>query len=206
MSDKSAGQTHSLRWMTQLQSLGGDPAISSEEWARLLEEYRAYLQVIAVAELPEAIRGKIAASDIVQETILKGFENHNTFQGTTREELAKWLKAILVNQLANSLKAFRAKKRQLSREVSADSSLVCKQQLTPLSSIIAAERNGTVESAVSKLSDEYRESILLRHRDNLTFAEIGKRMGKSEDAARKMWARAVKLLQKELQHDESRPQ
>jgi DNA-directed RNA polymerase specialized sigma24 family protein len=58
-----------------------------------------------------------------------------------------------------------------------------------------------LETAISRLSDEFREAILLRHRDNLTFAEIGLRLRTTEDAARQIWARAVQCLQQELPHE-----
>jgi hypothetical protein len=40
--------------------------------------------------------------------------------------------------------------------------------------------------------------IHLRHRDNQSFAEIGARLGKSADAAGKVWAKALERLQREL--------
>ena len=56
---------------------------------------------------------------------------------------------------------------------------------------------------MSQLPEDYREAILLRHRENLSFVEIGSRMLKSEDAARKTWTRAINQLQQELQRHES---
>jgi hypothetical protein len=40
--------------------------------------------------------------------------------------------------------------------------------------------------------------IELRNRERLTFAEVGQRMGRSAEAARKLWARAIELLRKEM--------
>lgn len=48
--------------------------------------------------------------------------------------------------------------------------------------------------AVSDLPSELREAIVMRLDDELTFAQIGDRMGRSEDAARKLFARALNQL------------
>jgi RNA polymerase sigma-70 factor, ECF subfamily len=49
------------------------------------------------------------------------------------------------------------------------------------------------------LPDESRTVILLRHRDDRTFAQIGAAIEKSEEAARKIWVRAVEKLQQALE-------
>jgi RNA polymerase sigma factor (sigma-70 family) len=56
--------------------------------------------------------------------------------------------------------------------------------------------------ALTALPELSRSAILLRHRDNLSFAQIGAVLGQSEAIARRTWARAVDKLQLELQrHD-----
>jgi RNA polymerase sigma-70 factor, ECF subfamily len=68
---------------------------------RLLESFRPYLAAIAREEFPSDLGGKLGASDVVQDTIIKGLERFSQFQGTTREEFARWLRAILRHHLAN---------------------------------------------------------------------------------------------------------
>jgi RNA polymerase sigma factor (sigma-70 family) len=56
--------------------------------------------------------------------------------------------------------------------------------------------------ALAALPELSRSAILLRHRDNLPFAQVGAVLGQSEASARRTWARAVDKLQQELQrHD-----
>jgi len=173
-------------------------ARSSDEFGRLLEEYRPYLLAIALEELPEALGGKLGASDLVQETMIRGIERATTFQGGTKEELAAWLRSILLNHLANVIKSFQTEKRDFAREQLADSRVVHSGQVSPSTEALNREQWDLLLAALSRLSDESRQAILLRHRENLTFAEIGARVGKSEEAARKIWSRAVKQLQQEL--------
>src|SRR5262245_28433940 len=78
----------------------------------LLETCRPYLLAIALAELPGELHGKVGASDVVQETLVRGMQGFGEFQGKSPEELARWLRKILLNHLANVVKAYRTEKRQ----------------------------------------------------------------------------------------------
>ena len=51
-----------------------------------------------------------------------------------------------------------------------------------------------LERALEALSPAHREIILLRKFEELSFAEIGGRLGKSEDACRMLLARAMTAL------------
>ena len=55
-----------------------------------------------------------------------------------------------------------------------------------------------MRAALQGLSDEHRQVLRLRNWDGLSFAEIGGRLNRSEDAARKLWSRAVEKLQAKL--------
>lgn len=176
---------------------------SSAELGRLFEEYRPYLLAIALDELPAALGGKLGASDLVQETMARGFEHAATFQGSTKEELACWLRSILLNLLANVVQSYQTEKRNVAREQPADSRIVHTRQTSPSTEALSREQWDLLQQGLSRLSDEHRQAIILRHRENLTFAEIGERMSRSEEAARKVWSRAIKQLQQELRQHET---
>ena len=46
--------------------------------------------------------------------------------------------------------------------------------------------------------------LRLRYWDGLTFPEIGERLGRSPDAVRKLWYRAVERLQEEMNDESNR--
>lgn len=165
---------------------------------RLLESFRSYLAVIAQAELPSGLAGKLGASDVVQDTLIKGFERFPQFAGSTREEFARWLRAILRNQIANVVEAFSAQKRDISRERPGHDGLADPWQPSPSGAALSREEWARLETALAGLPEEYRRVILLRHRDDRTFAQIGVALEKSEEAARKLWVRAVERLQQAL--------
>lgn len=184
-------------------SLAAARSGAAEHIGVLLEAYRPYLLAIANRELPDALQGKAGGSDLVQETLLKGIRHFETFQGSTPDELAAWLRQILRHELANLVTAFGAAKRDLNREQSADSGIVDPHDTPPLEGLVRGELQRGLESAIASLPEHVRQLIELRHRDNLSFKEIAEALGKTEDATRRAWTRAVQLLQQELARNDS---
>jgi RNA polymerase sigma-70 factor (ECF subfamily) len=177
---------------------------TSEELGQLLEEFRPYLLAIANAEFPRGLAGKLGPSDLVQLTLAKGHGRFADFRGSTPEELAHWLRTILHNHLKGAVRNFSREKRNNSREQPADSSLVHPRQLSPSAEALSREERELLDKALERLPDVYRHAIELRHAGNLSFQELGQRLGRSEEAARKVWARAVRKLQEELGIDGTR--
>jgi RNA polymerase sigma-70 factor (ECF subfamily) len=180
---------------------------SAEALGQLLEECRPYLLLIANAELPEGLRGKAGASDLVQETFLQANNHFHRFHDDGEAELLAWLRRILLNRVANLKRRYAGTdKRQFSREVPlADGSAqglpdVPATEPSPSSRVAAQERDVALCQALEQLPADYREVLQLRQED-LPFEEVGRRLGRSAEAARKLWARAVVLLSELLGPD-----
>jgi RNA polymerase sigma-70 factor (ECF subfamily) len=187
--------------------LAGARAGSKEALGRLLESYRAYLLLIAQSELDPELRTKEGASDLVQETFLEAQRDFGQFHGDTEEELLAWLRRLLRNNLVNVIRHYRDTiKRQISREVSLDSGTSASPLrnalrdpiLTPGEQAASREQGRAVLEALARLPADYRQVLLLRFQDGCGFAEIGRRMGRSTNAAQKLCVRALEQLQEEL--------
>jgi RNA polymerase sigma-70 factor (ECF subfamily) len=175
-----------------------------ESLGELLAQCRGYLLAIAHAELDETLRGKLAVSDVVQETLLRVQQNFAGFRGTAEDELLAWLRQILANYLKDVRRSFRrTEKRNIEREVHgrfrSDASAigvegVAVDSVTPGRTVAALEETERLRAALAGLPDEYRTVLALRTWERLSFDEVGRRMGRSADAARMLWARAVKKL------------
>jgi RNA polymerase sigma-70 factor (ECF subfamily) len=173
----------------------------------ILNACRTYLLAVADAAVPGDLGGKIAPSDLVQETLLEAHQGFEQFHGRTREELLAWLRCILRNNLLNSIRRFReTASRQVSREceVSGGSShadpvvRLADPSPGPRSDVIHREEEQRLIEALGHLPSVYREVIELHNRERMTFAEVGKRIGRSAEAARKLWARAIEMLRAEM--------
>ncbi len=60
------------------------------------------------------------------------------------------------------------------------------------------EEADRVDAALARLPEDHRRVIELRNREGRPFGEIGDILGRSADAARMLWFRAVERLQREL--------
>ena len=89
----------------------------------LAAQSRDYLLAIAHAELDEALRGKVAVSDVVQETLLTAQAAIGQFEGNNRNEFLAWMRGILKNDLRGVVRQYKGiQKRKVGRERAIDDS------------------------------------------------------------------------------------
>jgi RNA polymerase sigma-70 factor, ECF subfamily len=165
----------------------------------LLAAYRGYLLQVAADRLDPALRAKANPSDLVHETLLEAYRDFAQFRGQSEGEWLSWLRRQLVHNLANfERRYFGTAMRQAQREVSlaaGGAAAVAAPGPSPSSVVMAGERGRAIEQNLGRLPDDYRLVILWHHRDGLPFDEIGRRLGRSADAARRLWSRAIERLQ-----------
>jgi RNA polymerase sigma-70 factor (ECF subfamily) len=95
--------------------------------------------------------------------------------------------------------------RELTVELDGSSAALARALPAPGStpSGVAARREQGVllADALGRLPEHYREVIVLRHVEELPFAEVARRMGRSETAVQKLWRRALAELRRGLGGD-----
>jgi RNA polymerase sigma-70 factor (ECF subfamily) len=178
---------------------------------RLLDLYRNYLRVVARAMIGQALRVRLDASDLVQETFLKAHHEFGQFLGGTEPELVAWLRQILVRTLANQARHHRRQGRNYQRDEPLEvllerSSLDAQRALAaplPSPSSIASRREQSVllADALEKLPADYREVFLMRNLEHIPFEGIAARMGRSSGAVRMLWTRTIKKLSELLENE-----
>lgn len=181
----------------------------SSALGRLLEMYRAYLTLLARLQIDRRLRDKADASDLVQETYLRAHQGFCEFRGATEAELLAWLRQILASKVIDFLRRFcpnqgrdvRLERRlagELDRSSAGAQSLVFSES-TPSQQAIRREQAVLVADALKRLPDHYREVIVLRHMEELSFPEVAQRMERSLDSVKHLWARALAALHRELE-------
>jgi RNA polymerase sigma-70 factor (ECF subfamily) len=179
----------------------------------LLDVYRGYLLSIASDKLSQEVVAKAAPSDLVQETLLQASQAFGEFRGSTELELRAWLNQILARKVIDVHRYYRDfAKRDISREVSLSESFDGNEKnfgaavvdASPSVSAGHSENAEILTDALSKLNEEQQRAVQLRSFEQLSFEEVGERMGRSADAARKLWTRAIQNLTLELQSQEPR--
>ncbi|MHC4930666.1 MAG: sigma-70 family RNA polymerase sigma factor, partial [Planctomycetota bacterium] len=167
--------------------------------------YRNYLAVLARGCIGTALRAKVATSDVVQETLLKAYERFSQFRGTTEQELAVWLRQILVRHLIDISRRYQAAAvRQVGRERAMDEILdrsslaltdfLAASGVSPSQGAFQRELGVILADALAQLDEDHREVIILRHMEELGWTEIGRRMNRSPKAAGMLWARALEKI------------
>ncbi|HVA48406.1 MAG TPA: sigma-70 family RNA polymerase sigma factor [Pirellulales bacterium] len=187
---------------------------SADARGRLFERCRQYLLLVAERELDPGLRGKIGASDLVQQAFLDAERGFEQFRGESEEELLAWLNRILQNHAGQEVRHFRlAAKRDVRRERAPSVSAAGGFELsiasdieTPSRELQAAEEAELLSRAVSALPGHYQDVIQLRNTERKSFEEIGELMGRSPEAARKLWVRAIEQLRTALDDGQSGPQ
>jgi RNA polymerase sigma-70 factor (ECF subfamily) len=175
-----------------------------KELGILLDVYRSYLMSIASKELSRGVVAKVAPSDIVQETLMQASRSFGGFQGSSEPELRAWLKKILARKVIDTHRHYQDfAMRDVSREVPFFEAAREKDQwlyrkMNRESSGESTEKVGVLSELLGHLSEEQRTAIQLRTFEKLSFEDVGKRMGRTTEAARKIWSRAIQQMSKEF--------
>jgi RNA polymerase sigma-70 factor (ECF subfamily) len=171
----------------------------------LLETYRTYLALLARVEIGRRLQGKIDTSDVVQETFLEAHRNFGKFRGSGEAEFIAWLRGILAARIANYVRHYigtqgRDVRREEGLEVNLDQSSraldrgLIALQGTPSQQVVQREQGVLIAEALARLPEDYRDVIVLRHLEELTFPEIAGRMNRSVDSVQKLWVRGLAQL------------
>ncbi|HTI51824.1 MAG TPA: sigma-70 family RNA polymerase sigma factor [Planctomycetaceae bacterium] len=175
---------------------------------RLFAVCRSYVSVAARAEVASWLKAKVDASDLVQQTLLDAHRGLAKFRGETEAEWLGWLRRILANNAADYVRQFHGvEKRRVGREVSLQAGVDSERgelELsdggeTPSQIVMHKELQLQVADALTELSEDYQEVIILRNMQRLPFDEVAERMGRSRPATQMLWMRAIKRLQEVLE-------
>lgn len=176
---------------------------------QLLEMYRHYLGLMARLQIGRLLQGKVDEGDLVQDTFLAAHRHFPQFRGTTEGELVSWLRQILAANLANLVRRYKgtqSRNVRLEREMAdgldrssrvLDQSLVAKQS-TPSQRAARREQVVLLADALGKLPEDYREVIIMHHLEGLQFSVVARRMKRSVDSVKNLWARGLARLRQSL--------
>jgi RNA polymerase sigma-70 factor (ECF subfamily) len=175
---------------------------SRDALGHLLQSCRADLLRLAHRRLGPDLRPKGDGGDLVQEAFLEAQRDFAGFRGGSEGELRAWLRRLLVNNLVNFSRRYRATgKRGLARELPLEAGPggdLPAADPAPDEAALEQEEDRRLLDALARLPADYRQVLLLRHRDGLPFEEIARRMGRSANAAHKLWVRATERVRNEV--------
>lgn len=137
-------------------------------------------------------RDQTLADDILQNTMLKAFNNIGSFLGEC--SVKTWLCSIARNEYLNHLKKADNKNVSIDENTDSNSDNPEERAISNLSAV-------DILKLVHSLEEPFREIFTLRFYGELKFSEIGEVFSKSENWARVNFFRAreklARLLEKE---------
>ena len=180
-----------------------------ESLGQLLELYRNYLRLLASLEIGQRLQVKVDASDLVQETMLEAHKDFEGFRGTSEAEFIAWLRKIMASVLCGMLRKYLGTQkrdirleRTLQEELDHSSILLSRGFVDPHSSpsqqASRREQSVLLADALAQLPEDYRQVLVLRHLQELTFPEISRRMERSLSSVEKLWVRGLSRLRQIL--------
>lgn len=176
----------------------------------LLGRYHNYLTLLARVQLGRRIQAKLDVADVVQDVSLEVHRRIGSFRGGSEGEFLAWLRQILGGVLANQVRRYFGAKRRdvrLERDLFEDLDRSSRAMTAPL---VAAESSPSAQAArreqaviladaLDDLAADYREVIILRQLQGLSFPEVAERMGRTQDSVKNLWARALAKLRRRLE-------
>jgi RNA polymerase sigma-70 factor (ECF subfamily) len=171
----------------------GDQAATDDLFAR----YEARLRRWAHGRLPAAARGALETQDLVQETLVKVFQQLHAFEPHHPGAFRGYVWTTLWNCIRDIARS--SKRRGPTDPLASD---VPDWSPSPMEEAMGSETFARYESAMDRLRPEDREAIIARVELGLSHAEVAKSLGKPSVAAAHMAvSRALMRLAEEMAHE-----
>jgi RNA polymerase sigma-70 factor, ECF subfamily len=179
-------------------------ALSVSDLPALLERYRPYLTLLARVQVGRRLQGKVDPEDLVQDTYLAAVAGAVGFRGSREAELTAWLREIMISRVYRLVERYcGTAARDVRRESAPPNSplsgsspngvdVLAADLSTPSRAAQRRERAVAVADALAALPPEYRDVLVYRNMEGLTFPAIAERMGRSVGAVTMLWTRAVR--------------
>jgi RNA polymerase sigma-70 factor (ECF subfamily) len=183
-----------------------DPAASQD---RTLEQFRAYLCLLARVQFDPRLQGKLDLSGVIQRTLLEAYQALARIEGWSETQKMAWLRKALANNLKDAIRKLRTAGRDVARERSLEAALdesssqlgawLMAKQSSPSQQAERHEQALRLAEALARLPEAQRDALVLQHWHGWSLAQIAEHLGRSPGAVAGLLHRGLQQLKKYLQ-------
>jgi RNA polymerase sigma-70 factor, ECF subfamily len=178
---------------------------------KLLERYRSRLRRMVAMRLDPRLRGRVDASDVIQEGYLEAMKRLEEFIKDPTVPFYIWLRFLVGQQVQEQHRRHLGTSgRDVGREVSlyrgtmpgvrtgALADRLLGKLTSPSHAAVRAERKLRLQKALNRMDPLDREILVLRHYEQMTNGNAAAALGLNESAASKRYTRALERLKEIL--------
>ena len=179
--------------------------------AARLARHRQRLQRMVEMRMHPALKGRVGASDVLQDAYLDIAGRIGEYLEDPRMPFFLWIRFLTAQRLvALQRRHLGAKKRDVRKQVPLDrrgfpsaTSVALVDRLaamgtTPTQGAVRGELRAQLELALDEMNGADREILVLRHFEELTNVEAARELGIETSAASKRYVRALRRLREIL--------
>jgi RNA polymerase sigma-70 factor (ECF subfamily) len=155
--------------------------------------------------LNQKLRSKLDSVDVVQDVLLLAMGGLKDFTYRNEGDFLRWLSRIAENKLHDIFNEFHADKRDIRKEIPfkehrRQTGSALGGGFSPIAattpSVIVSKKEALdrLEKALDELKPEYKEVVVLKRIEGLSYVEIAERLGKSAKAVSMLLSRAMTAL------------
>ncbi|QDV06427.1 RNA polymerase sigma factor YlaC [Planctomycetes bacterium Poly30] len=155
------------------------------------------LQLFVELRMGARLRTEFEPNDVVQETWVAALEGLERFEPRGEGSFGAWLCRIAEHRIVDLGRHGARRKRTppgQRQPVSRWLEVARTSATGPFSAAARLESHGALTDAVGRLDERDRETLLMRHFEELTLEEIADRTGASPTAVRRRLGRVLGLL------------
>ncbi|WP_419193314.1 sigma-70 family RNA polymerase sigma factor [Kolteria novifilia] len=169
---------------------------------KLMDRSRSYLTQVMKLQFDPALRKRVDESDVVQETLLNACHRMQDFLDRKPMPYLIWLRKNAQERLIMQRRRhLSAEKRTLRGEITENSSILLADLLPaandqPRQELERKELIAKVRDALTQLSEDDQEILLMRQVEGLSNSEAAKVLDLTTSAASKRYGRALLRLRR----------
>ncbi|GDY02957.1 hypothetical protein LBMAG49_22860 [Planctomycetota bacterium] len=163
------------------------------------EQYRERLLCVIYLRMGPNIRTRMDAEDVLQDVAIEAINSWHTLSDPANA--GAWLVTLAIRRVARILRdqvGVAARDPRRESPIKTDFP-VADHRSGPVTTADRKDRLLLLSAALERLTEDYREVILLTKIEGLPAKVVGERMARSENAVNLLLSRALKRLSEELQ-------